>query len=196
MNERNHVTIQGWMRSELDLKGNELLIYAIIYGFSQTEDQKFTGSRQYLADWCGATKQGIDKNLKSLIEKGLISKEETTVNGVKYCSYKLSTSQLSCPNNIDNINNTVIDNHTLHTLHTQFIKPTVDDVKQYCIERHNTVDANKFIDYYTSNGWKVGKNPMKDWKAAVRTWERSGYNGKPQEPPKEKPEWAKRIKMV
>lgn len=55
----------------------------------------------------------------------------------------------------------------------RFIPPTVDDVALYCCERKNHVNAQKFFDYYSSNGWKVGKNPMKDWKAAVRTWERS-----------------------
>ena len=87
MNADNYINIQGWMRTDLDLKGNELLAYAIIYGFSQTENQKFTGSLQYLADWCGATKQGILKNLKSLIDKGLIEKTDVVINGVKYCEY-------------------------------------------------------------------------------------------------------------
>lgn len=50
--------------------------------------------------------------------------------------------------------------------------PTLDEVKTYCSERGNKVDPERFIDYYTANGWRVGKNPMKDWKAAVRTWER------------------------
>lgn len=53
-----------------------------------------------------------------------------------------------------------------------FKKPTLEEVKQYCIERQNKIDAENFIDYYEANGWKVGKNPMKDWKAAIRTWER------------------------
>lgn len=57
----------------------------------------------------------------------------------------------------------------------RFIKPTLEEVKAYCTERRNNVDAQHFIDYYESNGWKVGKNTMKDWKAAVRTWERNGY---------------------
>lgn len=56
---------------------------------------------------------------------------------------------------------------------TRFKPPTLEDVKNYCVERNNNVDAQRFIDYYTSNGWKVGKNPMKDWKAAVRNWERT-----------------------
>lgn len=57
----------------------------------------------------------------------------------------------------------------------RFVKPTLSEIKQYCIERKNNVNAEHFFDYYESNGWKVGKNSMKDWKAAVRTWERSEY---------------------
>ena len=60
----------------------------------------------------------------------------------------------------------------------RFVPPTEDEVALYCIERRNHVNAAKFIDYYSSNGWKVGKNPMKDWKAAVRTWERSEFTEK------------------
>ena len=65
---------------------------------------------------------------------------------------------------------------------SRFIQPTLEEVEEYCSERGNNVDAERFIDYYTSNGWKVGKNPMKDWRAAVRTWERSdrGKHGKNQ----------------
>ena len=62
--------------------------------------------------------------------------------------------------------------------HKRFTKPTIEEVELYCLERNNGVDAQKWFDYYSSNGWKVGKNPMKDWKAAIRTWERSGNNGR------------------
>lgn len=61
------------------------------------------------------------------------------------------------------------------TKRKRFEKPTLSEIKQYCIERNNNVNAEQFYDYYESNGWKVGKNSMKDWKAAVRTWERSEY---------------------
>jgi len=60
---------------------------------------------------------------------------------------------------------------------TRFVKPTVEEIKAYCRERMNFVEPQKFFDYYESNGWKVGKNPMKDWKAAVRTWEKNNYGG-------------------
>lgn len=61
------------------------------------------------------------------------------------------------------------------TKRKRFEKPSISDIKQYCIERNNNVNAEQFFDYYESNGWKVGKNSMKDWKAAVRTWERNEY---------------------
>lgn len=60
---------------------------------------------------------------------------------------------------------------------TRFKTPSVDDVAAYCKERKNQVDAQRFFDYYTANGWRVGKNPMKDWRAAVRTWERNEKGG-------------------
>ena len=53
-----------------------------------------------------------------------------------------------------------------------FTKPTVDEVRAYCKERGNNIDAQAFIDFYESKGWMIGKNHMKDWRAAVRTWER------------------------
>jgi len=58
----------------------------------------------------------------------------------------------------------------------RFIKPTIQEIKDYCLERKNNVDVNKFFNYYEANGWKVGKNAMKDWKACVRTWEGNNFN--------------------
>ena len=54
----------------------------------------------------------------------------------------------------------------------RFSIPTVDEVREYCESRHNTIDAQEFVDFYTAKGWRIGKEPMKDWKACVRTWER------------------------
>ena len=62
---------------------------------------------------------------------------------------------------------------------TRFIPPTVEEIQNYCKERNNLVDANKFYDFYQSKGWMVGKNKMKDWKACVRTWEKeAGFKEK------------------
>lgn len=83
----NYVNIQGWMITELELKGNELMIYAIIYGFSQAENQTFGGGLRYLADWTNSTKRSVMNCLQSLIDKGYIGKNERLINGVKFCEY-------------------------------------------------------------------------------------------------------------
>ena len=88
VNRQNYIALQGWMLADLNLKGNELIIYACIYGFTQAENQSFTGSLQYLADWTNSTKQGVIKCLKSLVEKGLIEKKDNIINGVKFCEYR------------------------------------------------------------------------------------------------------------
>lgn len=62
---------------------------------------------------------------------------------------------------------------------TVFTPPTLDEVRAYCRERGGKVNAERWFDHYTSNGWMVGKNRMKDWKAAVRKWENSPYDSKP-----------------
>ena len=61
----------------------------------------------------------------------------------------------------------------------RFVPPSVDDIRQYCLERNNNVDAEAFFDYYTSKDWFIGKNKMKDWRAAVRNWERHEREFKP-----------------
>lgn len=54
---------------------------------------------------------------------------------------------------------------------TVFVKPSISEISDYCQERKNKVEADKFYNFYESKGWKIGKSPMKDWKAAVRNWE-------------------------
>lgn len=60
---------------------------------------------------------------------------------------------------------------------TRFQPPTLEEITEYCKERNNNIKPEKFINYYESNGWQVGRGKMKDWKAAVRSWENNGYNG-------------------
>lgn len=62
-----------------------------------------------------------------------------------------------------------------NTKRYRFIPPTVEEVEDYINEKGYNIDAHKFIDYYTANGWRVGKNPMKDWRATVRNWSRNNY---------------------
>lgn len=78
----------------------------------------------------------------------------------------LEVKKVDCNNNIDNKKES----------NKRFTPPTVEEVRAYCIERNNNVDAERFVDYYESKGWLIGKIKMKSWKAAVRTWERNGYS--------------------
>ena len=55
---------------------------------------------------------------------------------------------------------------------SRFVRPSLEEVRAYCTERKNNVDPEQFIAFYESNGWKVGKNPMKSWKSAIITWEK------------------------
>lgn len=76
--DNNFIAIQGWMRTKLNLKGNELLIYALIYGFSQDGESRFKGSRKYVADWCGCSLTTVDRSLNSLVNKGCLAKYSST----------------------------------------------------------------------------------------------------------------------
>lgn len=69
----------------------------------------------------------------------------------------------------------------------RFVKPTIEQIQKYCDERENDIDAQRFYDHYESKGWMIGKSPMKDWQAAVRTWEniRKKENPIEQEPKRE-----------
>lgn len=186
----NYVSILGFMvipeeNGGLGLKGNELLVYAVIYGFSQDHDSWFSGSQSYLARWCNSTRQGIQKNLDSLIKKGLIEKRTVTINGTTYNNYRschpansvCTPCQQSLHHNIEhNITPSDIDTNVSISSPPKgsksFVKPTVEEVRAYCAERRNGIDPEAFIDHYEANGWRVGKTPMKDWKAALRNWER------------------------
>ena len=121
-------------------------------------------------NWCNSpkTKEGAVKsveNIKSNRFRKFVS--DTLCIGYEYPMY---TSDTVTDTDTDTVSVSV-NKH-----------PTLEDVKVYCSERKNKVDPERWYDYYTSNGWKVGKNPMKDWKAAVRTWERGEaktYKGRP-----------------
>lgn len=126
VSNENYLVIQGWMINELNLKGNELLVYAVVYGFAQDNESKFTGSAQYIADWCGVSKKTVYSVLKSLCEKDLLVKHERDINGVKICDYSISLVGKNCArgrektshhniedNNIKEGNNIIINNNTI-----------------------------------------------------------------------------------
>ena len=108
----------------------------------------------------------------AITEKGISILQKCKMENTKNANGKDENVTL-----IPNINTNINTNMGQSPL-KRFTAPTLEEVKEYCAERKNGVDAERFVNYYMANGWKVGKNPMKDWKAAVRTWERNDF-GKP-----------------
>lgn len=94
MKSENYITIQGWMIKELGLSGNDLICYALIYGFSQDEESEFRGSLSYIAEWLGVTKQNARLIIKRLVKNGYIIKHDEVINKVKFCRYAVGLKQL------------------------------------------------------------------------------------------------------
>ena len=154
INRDNYIVVQGWMISELGLKGARLLIYAIIYGFSQGDQGEFSGSLGYLEAWTKSTKKTVIESLKELEDRGLITKSERFDNGVKKCKYRcknytgggVKTSPGECknfpeggvkitPNNIDiNSIDTILRKYSLGRF-TETLKKALADWLKYKSER-------------------------------------------------------------
>lgn len=86
--DNSYTQISGWMVNKLNLKGNELLIYSIIYSYSRDGQGLFFGSLQYLSEFTNSSKRSVINNLQSLVDKELIEKREVVENNVKYCQYR------------------------------------------------------------------------------------------------------------
>lgn len=156
--------------------------------FDLMRDGVDNNAKKY-AETCARNKKNIEKRWKnqaSSDEYGGIPQDTTEYDGIRSgTTYTNRTEQnrtkLNC--NEDNLSDTTVydgipPNVKGKRSAKRFTPPTVDNVRAYCEERGNHVDAQRFVDFYTANGWKVGKNSMKDWKAAVRTWERSNSQKK------------------
>lgn len=98
-----YVTLQAFMVNDLKLSGNELIVYAVIYGFSQDGKSWFTGSRAYLAHWCQVSKMTVSTNLNKLVQKGLIEKRSRVENGVTFADYRAVQSALPVVKNLDGV---------------------------------------------------------------------------------------------
>jgi len=164
-------------------EGKEADVFAVINGYSQEGQGCYFGSLALLSDYCGIkSKTTTQKILKSLVAKGAILKVEELRNGVKFCSYRVNNNWQGM-SKIDTGGIAEIDTNNKREINinkdslyrdgsSYFQKPSLSEVAAYCRERANKVDPEQFYNFYESNGWKVGKNPMKDWHAAVRTWEK------------------------
>ena len=227
MEKEYYIHIQWWMAQRLKLSGNELLTYAIVYGFSQDGESAFLGSSKYVSYALRVSRPTAIKALDSLTSKGLIIKTQEKINDVVFNRYKanlqvikdfdrpykeslqggykeslqggyketLHSNKYKELNNKE-INKDIGDNNAPQPENTvisdkpkrnKFVIPTVEDIQEYCDERGNNIDAQRFIDYYSARGWMLGKNHIKDWKACVRTWERNdSFKPKQEKQPEKK----------
>ena len=117
---------------------------------------------------CGKWNCGENENPETPLESPQFPKTTVSLNhSTVKPQYRETTVPLEGP-----IRNTNIERNTKEKeIGKRFAPPTVEEVAAYCLERGNDVNADDFVNFYTSKGWMVGKNKMKDWKAAVRTWE-------------------------
>ena len=152
ISDGTYITIQGWMRTELKLSGNELIVYAIIYGFSQNKQGEFTGSAQYLADWVGCTRRTVMTILNKLVENNFISKTEIILNnnekrvsyqaerGCEKTSHGVKNFHRGCEkisHNININNNTNNNNRDINNVHScsESLEETPEETAEEFFER-------------------------------------------------------------
>ena len=140
--------------AEPDLRGNERFVWPTIREQIDRDTKKYS-------DFCKKQQENIRKRWDTTVYDGTSGIPDDTKHTKE--KEKEKENILSSPNVEDSIART--------PARKRFTPPTLAEVTAYCRERQNAVDPQRFIDYYTANGWEVGKNSMKDWKAAVRTWE-------------------------
>ena len=176
-----YAVIPAEVRYNKKLTPNAKLLYAEITALCNMNG-KCTASTQYFCRLYEVSRSSIQNWLKLLEDNDYITRDVKYKQGsreiesryiklVETPSIKISTDNTNI-----NITNTNLTDSNKKAL---FKKPTLDDVRSYCIERNNNIDAEAFLDFYESKDWKIGKNKMKDWKAAVRTWERREVKNAP-----------------
>lgn len=197
MDENNRSFKGIWIPKEIWLDERLTALDKIILAEidSLDNDEGCKASNEYLAKFCDCTASKVSKSIAKLKEYELIKEisfdgrqrklQSRLAKNARQTSKKSKADyqkKQGSPynNNIDNNIDIIISDKP-----KRFTPPTLEEVKAYCSERNNNVDAQRFIDYYTANGWKVGRNAMKDWKATVRTWEKNQYSAKPKEETKE-----------
>jgi hypothetical protein len=114
------------------------------------------------------------KGGKSKVNQNVTETEPNSNQNVTEVEPKPNQDETETEPNVNVNENVNVNDLKENTKRKVFTKPTVEEVKAYCAERKNDVNPDKFIDFYESKGWLIGKNPMKDWKACVRTWEKGG----------------------
>ena len=159
--------------------------------FRLIEPQLLANKKRYLNGLKGAEhglkggrpkKQDNPEAVKIITPNKPLDNPEITPNITpnKNVNVNVNVNEELINDNLNNNNNNIlIDNNIIAKKEKvkKFVKPTIEELIDYCNYNFlNNVNVNKFIDYYESIGWKVGKNPMKDWQAAARTWHRNNKN--------------------
>tara|TARA_R100000781_G_scaffold114661_1_gene86051 strand:- start:551 stop:1153 length:603 start_codon:yes stop_codon:yes gene_type:complete len=175
MNKPNYyAVIPAEVRYSKKLTPNAKLLYAEITALCNMNG-KCTASTQYFCKLYEVSRVSIQKWLKILEDNNYIKRVNIYKQGSKEIETRVITliNMTSKEKFTDNTNiNITNTNLTDSNSKVRFKKPTLDEVKNYCILRNNNIDAESFIDFYESKNWQIGKNKMKDWKACIRTWER------------------------
>lgn len=137
---------------------------------------------------CDRNKENIRKRYNKKVTESTEEYEavqDATTCYENYDRIRPNTTEYDRNNDNDNDNDikekVLSNDSTKKKTAKRFVPPSVDEVRDYCHERRNRVNADAFIAFYESNGWKVGKNSMKDWKAAVRTWEQRESRAAPKQ---------------
>ena len=169
-----YAIIPAEVRYDKKLTPNAKLLYAEITALCNMNG-KCTASTEYFCRLYEVSRVSIQKWLKILEDNNYIKRVNIYKQGSKEILTRVITlvnipsKEKFTDNTNINITNT---NLTDSNKKAFFKKPTLDDVKSYCILRKNNIEAEAFLDFYESKNFMIGKNKMKDWKAAVRTWER------------------------
>lgn len=173
-----YAIIPAEVRYSKTLTPNAKLLYAEITALCNMNG-KCTASTEYFCRVYEVSRASIQNWLSLLDKNGYITRVLIYRQGSKeilsrYIKLVDKPSLKMCTDNTNiNITNT---NLTDSNTKGSFVKPTIIDIKEYCKERKNNVDSETFFDFYESKDWLIGKNKMKDWKACVRTWEKSRNN--------------------
>lgn len=132
----------------------------------------------YLPDTKDST--GCETAVASRVRKHRERKKALQCNADVTQVKRLCNGEIEKELEIDKEIDKEIDNKCASTKQKRkrFVKPTISDIEQYCSEKNISINAQQFIDYYESNGWKVGRNSMKDWQATVRRWASNNYGKK------------------
>lgn len=185
-----YTTIIHPVRKEFKLSCNEYCVLDTIMRMQNNESHWCYMSKDTMAADLDLSKQSVLNIINSLITKELVVKNPATkhlrvtsvfldcLNDYKKFTDGIETLQIESKNFTKTGKKTLPNNNTNNK--NTFIKPTAEQVSEYSKEIGFVLDGNHFIDHYEARGWLIGKNPMKDWKAAVRTWKRNSNQFMPQ----------------